>query len=111
MKLRRLLSLAGFLAALLVGTGGRLQAADVISVGNAAAFPGGSDTVEVYVTTDQDYQSVQVTLSFAKTLLSYRSGSVVPNQSAWDPAWGAPQVAIDTAGGTVTVGFVSLTNI
>jgi len=110
MKLKRLLSLAGFLAAILVSTGGRLQAADVISAGNAAAFPGGSDTVDVYVTSIKAYQGAEVKLSFTKTLLKYRSGSLVYNQTAWNPAWGDPQVAIDTAGGSVTIGFVSLTN-
>ena len=111
MKLKRLLSLAGFLAAFLIFTGGRLQAANLIDVGDAQAFAGGNDTVDVFVTLDSAYVGAQVTLSFDKTKLSYQEGSLVYNQTAWNPAWGAPQVSVDTDAGTVTVAFLSLTNV
>jgi len=111
MKLKRLLSLAGFLAAILIFTGGRLQAANLIDVGDAQAFAGGNDTVDVFVTLDSAYVGAQITLSFDKTKLSYQEGSLVYNQTAWNPAWGAPQVGVDTAAGTVTVAFLSINDI
>lgn len=106
MKLKRLLSLAGILTALLVFTGGSLYAFDAVAVMNAQGFPGGTDTVDVYVTTDSAYVAAEVGLSFDKTKLSYVDGSVVVNPQAWPG--GAPEVSVDSVTGKVTLAFFSL---
>jgi hypothetical protein len=111
MKLKRLLSLVGLLAALLVFTSGRALAADAIAVEDAFAFPGGSDTVDVLVTTDAEYPGAEITLSYDASALSTTEASVIVNESAWDPSWGAPQVSVDTAAGTIKVGLTSLTDV
>lgn len=109
MKLKRLLSLTGFLTAILMFTGGSLQAADLIRVGSAQAFAGGNDTVNVFITTDEAYPGVQITLSFDATKFSYEEGSLVYNQSAWNPAWGAPDVTAPEDSGWIKVSLFSLT--
>ncbi|RLB13342.1 MAG: hypothetical protein DRG82_15855, partial [Deltaproteobacteria bacterium] len=107
MKLKRLLSLAGFIAAILFFTGARLYAVDAISVTDAEAFSGGSDTVEVYITTDQAYLSAEVSLTFDQTKLKYVEGSLDYNINAWNPSWGDPLVSYDSTTGELRVGFVS----
>jgi len=109
MKLKRLLSLTGFLTAILMFTGGSLHATDLIRIGSAQAFAGGNDTVNVFITTDEAYHGVEITLSFDPAKLSYEEGSFVYDQDAWNPAWGAPKVTADNDNGTVEVAFVSLT--
>ena len=109
MKLRRLLSLTGFLTAILMFTGGSLYAADLIRVGSAQAFAGGNDTVSVYVTTDEAYNAVEITLGYDPAKLSYEEGSIVVNPDAWNPAWGDPDVLPDDDNGTLRVSFASLT--
>ena len=110
MKLKRLLSLTGFLTAILMFTGGSsLHAADLIRIGSAQAFAGGNDTVSVYVTTDEAYNAVEILLSFDPAKFSYEEGSLVYDQEAWNPAWGAPDVLADSVNGTVRVSFVSPT--
>ncbi|KPJ58768.1 MAG: hypothetical protein AMJ46_13655 [Latescibacteria bacterium DG_63] len=109
MKLKRLLSLTGFLTAILMFTGGSLHAADLIRVGSAQAFAGGNDTVSVYVTTDEAYNAVEILLSFDPAKFNYEEASLVYDQEAWNPAWGAPEVLADSVNGTVEVSFVSLT--
>lgn len=110
MKLKRLLSLTGFLTAILMFTGGSsLHAADLIRIGSAQAFAGGNDTVDVFITTDEAYPGVEITLSFDPAKFSYEEGSLVYDQDAWNPAWGAPDVLADNVNGTVRVSFVSLT--
>jgi len=108
MKLKRLLSLAGILTALLVFSGGSLYALDAIAVQSAQGFPGGTDTVDVYITTDSAYISAEVGLSFDKTKLSYVDGSLVVNAAAWNPSWGAPTVGVDATTGKVSVALFSL---
>ncbi len=107
MKLKRLSSLVGLLAALLIFSAGRALAVDAIAVADAQAFPGGSDTVDVLVTTDAAYPGAEVTLSYDKTKLSTTEASVIVNEAAWNSSWGAPQVAVDTAAGTVKIGLLS----
>lgn len=109
MKLKRLLSLTGFLTAILMFTGGSLYAADLIRIGSAQAFAGGNDTVDVFITTDEAYPGVEITLSFDPAKFSYEEASLVYDQEAWNPAWGAPDVLADSVNGTVRVSFVSLT--
>ncbi len=108
MKLKRLSSLVGLLAALLIFSAGRALAVDAIAVADAQAFPGGSDTVDVLVTTDAAYPGAEVTLSYDKTKLSTTEANVIVNEAAWNSSWGAPQVAVDTAAGTIKVGLLSL---
>ncbi len=109
MKLKRLSSLVGLLAALLIFTGGRALAVDAIAVVDAQAFPGGSDTVDVLVTTDAAYPGAEITLSYDKTKLSTAEANVIMNDVAWDPSGGVPTVAVDTAAGTIKVAVASLT--
>jgi len=111
MKLKRLSSLVGLLAALLIFTGGRALAVDAIAVADAYAFPGGSDTVDVLVTTIAAYPGAEITLSYDKTALSTQEANVMVNEAAWNPSWGTPEVVVDTAAGTVKVGLLSLTDI
>lgn len=106
MKLKRLLSLAGILTAMLVLSGGSLYALNAVAVQSAQGFPGGTDTVDVFVTTDSAYVAGEVGLSFDKTKLSYVDGSVVVNSAAWPG--GAPEVSVDSATGKVSVAFFSL---
>ncbi len=108
MKLKRLSSLVGLLAALLIFTGGRALAVDAIAVADAQAFPGGSDTVDVIVTTDAAYPGAEITLSYDKTKLSTSEANVIMNEAAWNSSWGVPQVTVDTAAGTIFVGLTSL---
>ncbi|MCE5270571.1 T9SS type A sorting domain-containing protein [bacterium] len=108
MKLKRLLSLAGILTAILVFSGSSLYALDAVAVQSAQGFPGGTDTVDVYITTDSAYISAEVGLSFDKTKLSYVDGSLVVNPAAWNSSWGAPQVSVDAATGKVSVALFSL---
>jgi hypothetical protein len=108
MKLKRLLSLTGFLTAILMFTSASLHAADLIRVGNAQAFAGGSDTVDVFVTTDTTYPAVEITLSYSADIFSYEEGSLVYNETAWNPAWGAPEISADEDAGTVKVAFYSI---
>jgi|SaaInl4_150m_RNA_FD_contig_31_363209_length_10878_multi_10_in_0_out_0_3 hypothetical protein len=108
MKLKRLTSLVGLFAALLIFTGGRALAADAIAVADAQAFPGGSDTVDVLVTTDTTYNGAEIEISYDKTKLSTAEANVIVNEAAWNSSWGAPQVAVDTAAGTITVALLSL---
>jgi len=108
MKLKRLLSLTGFLTAILMFAGGSLYAADLIRVGSAQAFAGGNDTVNVYITTDEAYPAVEITLSWDDPdLFSYEEGSLVYDQTAWNPAWGAPEAVPDEDAGTLKVAFYS----
>lgn len=109
MKLKRLSSLVGLLAALLIFTGGRALAVDAIAVADAQAFPGGSDTVDVLITTDAAYPGAEITLSYDKTKLSTTEANVIMNEAAWSPGWGEPVVAVDTAAGTVKVLLISTT--
>ena len=113
MKLKRLLSLAGFIAALLIFNGGRLYAVDAIAVGNAQAFAGGYDTVDVFVTTDDAYPAVEITLNFDLTKFSCDTFFINPN--AWNTAWGQPDLVRDSVSVAgklkVKVGFFSLSDL
>lgn len=111
MKLKRLLSLTGFLTAILMFTGGSLHATDLIRIGSAQAFAGGNDTVNVFITTDEAYPGVEITLSFDPAKFSYEEGSFVYDQEAWNPAWGAPEVTADNDNGTVKAAFFSPTAV
>ncbi|HUU27483.1 MAG TPA: cohesin domain-containing protein [archaeon] len=112
MKLKRLLSLAGVIAALLIFNGGRLYAVDAIDVRDAQAYTGGYDTVDVYITTDADYPAAEITLSFNAAKFSYKEGSLDINSAMWNAAsWGSPQIVFDSTAGTVKVGFLSLTSL
>ncbi|MFC1544569.1 cohesin domain-containing protein [Gemmatimonadota bacterium] len=108
MKLKRLSSLVGLLAALLIFTSGRVLAVDAIAVADAYAFPGGSDTVDVLVTTVRDYPGAEITLSYDKAALSTQEANVIVNEAAWNPSWGDKVVKVDTLAGTVTVALFSL---
>ena len=111
MKFKRLLSLAGFIAALLIFTGSRSFADDAIAVGNALGYSGGSDTVDVFITTDQAYPAAEITLNYDPAKLSYEEGSLVVNTDAWDPSWGDPQVAVNTTTGELKVAFISFSSL
>jgi hypothetical protein len=108
MKLKRLISLAGILAAVLIFTGGSLYADDAVAVQSVQGFAGGSDTVNVYITSTMAYTGAEIGISFDKTKLSYVDASLAVNSQAWDPSWGTPEVSVDSTTGKVSVVFFSL---
>jgi flagellar hook capping protein FlgD/cohesin domain-containing protein len=97
MKLKRLLSLAGVIALLLMVAGSRLNAANAIDVQDGAeGFSGATTEVNVYLTTDSSFSGIEITLAYDSAKLSYVAGSIDVNSQVW--AGDAPDVDTTTAG-------------
>ncbi|HUU28827.1 MAG TPA: choice-of-anchor D domain-containing protein [archaeon] len=84
---------------------------DVISVGDARAYAGGYDTVDVFIITESDYPAAEITLSFDPTKFRYVDGTLTFNSELWNQSWGSPTIALDTTAGTIKVGFISFVSL
>ncbi|HUU28480.1 MAG TPA: cohesin domain-containing protein [archaeon] len=85
------------------------HAANSLFLGSAEAKAGGSDTLDVFLTTEKAFPAAEISLKFDPSKLSFREGSLTVNPQVWKPEWGRPIVSVYPNG--IKIAFLSMSNL